>query len=274
MKHLHLPVGLAFLLLSASGFQPASAELPMINQTPWLGHFAVFANKRFQFAVTAQGKITLIPIGDNDKPVANSLEIPVEISVEEIRPDGKITVKTLESAQPANRKFENAVLRGKVTGEASFELTLEQARGVISLGGRLLDPGTLTKNPLRFSILIKFPSAYRSDNRRDKREQKAFEKKTGDDRLDLTWIDGKRKKQAFTEKVDASSKALGGPGIAAAEVEISSYKGRKFEFIASRNSTLALANEKGPLHEGFEIRWLPDPAKDPQGKARLSLEVR
>ena len=246
----------------------------MINEVPWLGHFAVFANKRFQFAVTAQGKITLIPIGDNDKLVASSLEIPIEI-----RPDGKITVKkvqpkTLESAQPATGKLEKVVIRGKVTGGASFEITLEQARGVVSVGGRVLAPGTLTKYPLRFSIRIKFPSAYRNDNRRDKREQKAFEKKIRDDRLDLTWTDGKRKKQSFDKKVDASSKELNGPGIAAAEIEISAYKGRKFEFIASQNSTIALSNEKGPLHEGFEIRWLPDPVKDPQGKARLSLEVR
>ncbi len=251
----------------------------MINEVPWLGHFAVFANKRFQFAVTAQGKITLIPIGDNDKPVANSLEIPIEVTVEEIRPDGKITVKkvqpkSLESAQPATEKLEKVVLRGKVTGDASFELTLEQVRGVVSVGGRVLDSGTLTKNPLRFSIRIKFPSPYRYDKRRDKREQKAFEKKIEDDRLDLTWSDGKRKKQSFDEKVDASSKELNGSGIAAAEIEISAYKGRKFEFIASQNSTIALSNEKGPLHEGFEIQWLPDPAKDPQGKARLSLEVR
>jgi hypothetical protein len=29
-----------------------------------------------------------------------------------------------------------------------------------------------------------------------------------------------------------------------------------------------------PLHEGFMIVWMADTAKDPEGKARLAIEVR
>jgi len=38
---------------------------------------------------------------------------------------------------------------------------------------------------------------------------------------------------------------------------------------------MSLANDKtAPLHKGFAIRWLPDAAKDPDGKACLSFQVR
>ena len=29
-----------------------------------------------------------------------------------------------------------------------------------------------------------------------------------------------------------------------------------------------------PLHEGFTINWVPDAAKDTDGKARLAIEVK
>ena len=53
------------------------------------------------------------------------------------------------------------------------------------------------------------------------------------------------------------------------------YKGKKFLISASPNSTLTLANAKAaPLHEGFTIQWLADTTKDPEGKARISFEVK
>ena len=59
-----------------------------------------------------------------------------------------------------------------------------------------------------------------------------------------------------TWRVEAASKELNGPGIAAAEIEIAAYKGKKFLFIASENSAMTLWNSKvEPLHEGFTINW-------------------
>jgi len=269
-----------FLLSAAAGLVPAAAQLPSLDNPPWIGYFAVFANKHFRLGLTTQGKITLTPIGDKGEAVAKTLAIPIEITVEETRPDGQSTIKqlkpeSLESAQHATEQLEQTVIRGKVTGGASFEVSIGQNRGVISLGGRLLDRGNLRKYPLRFSIRVKFPAAYPSERQDDKKQARAFQKKLGDDHVDLTWTDGKRKKQAFDQAVDASSKALNGPGITTAEVEISAYKGNKFLFTASPNSSLTLTNDKtAPLHKGFAIRWLPDAAKDPEGKARLSFQVR
>ncbi len=258
---------------------PVAARLPTLEKQPWMGYYAVFSNRHFRFGMSAHGKLILVPLDEQGEPVPKTLVVPVEITVEEILPTGKTIVKqlkpeTLQAAQPATDKLARVVIRGKVTGDASFELTLEQNRGLISLGGRLLDPGSLS-NPLRFSIRLKFPAAYSKNKTFDKKESKAFENKIAGDHLDLKWTDGKRKKQSFDNAVDATAKELNGPGIATAEIEISAYQGKKFLLGNSGNSRMTLSNNKSaPLHEGFAIHWWPDPAKDPEGAARLSLEVR
>jgi hypothetical protein len=270
----------AAILCTVMGMPSACAQLPALESRQWLGYFAVFANRHCQFCLSTQGKISLKPIGDKDEPVAKTLQIPIEIIIEEIRPNGKSTVKqikpeTLVSEQHPTAKLVTTVIRGKVTGDASFEITLEQNRGVISLGGRLPDPGTLTKNPLRFSLRVYFPSAYPHENQNDKNAAKAFQKKIKDDHINLTWTDGKRQTHSFDKKINASSKEINGPGIATAEIENSAYQGKKFRFTTAANATMTLSNTNpGPLHKGFAILWLPDPAKDSGGKARLSFEVK
>ena len=267
--------------LCFAGITPVLAELPGLTEREWLGYFVGFQNKKFQFAITSQGKAAIKVLGKRGEPLAQKLTIPVEFLVEEIHPNGKANVRnlkpeTLESAQPATHKPQQIVIRGKVTGEASFEVFVSEDRGVISLGGHLLDPGTLTKNPLRFSIRVKFPDAYPSaKTTADKKEEKELKDKLKNDRLQLSWTDGTRVRQPIDKAVDASSKEINGPGIAAMQVEFSSYDEKKFDFTASPGSTMTLSNSKsGPLHEGFTATWMADPAKDPAGKARLSFEVK
>jgi hypothetical protein len=268
-------------LLGVAGIVPASAELPGLEEKEWLGYFVGFQNKKFQFAVTSQGKATIKVIGKKGEPLNKRLAIPVEFLVEEIRPDGKISVKklkpeTLESVQPATNKPQQIVIHGKVAGEASFEISINEDHGVISLGGRLLDLGTLTKNPLRFSIQLSFPDAYPNDKATgDKKEEKELREKTKNDRLQLNWTDGTRVKPPTDKPVDAGSKAINGPGISAMQVEFSSYDEKKFEFTASESSSITLSGpQSAPLYEGFVLTWMADPAKDPGGKARLSFEVK
>ena len=268
-------------LLGVAGISPVSAELPGLEEKEWLGYFVGFQNRKFQFAITSQGKAAIKVIGKKGEPLAKTLSIPVEFLVEEIRPDGKPSVKnlmpeTLESAQPATLKPQQIVIRGKVTGEASFEVFVNEDRGVISLGGRLLDPGTLTKNPLRFSIRVKFPDAYPNAKANgDKKEGKELKEKSKNDRLQLSWTDGTRVRQPTDQAVAAGSKEINGPGIAAMQVEFSSYDEKKFEFAASPGSKMTLSGgPAAPLHQGFAVTWLADPAKDPEGKARLSFEVK
>lgn len=252
----------------------------MITEKPWLGHFAGFANNRYQFGVASQGKMTLAPMGDKGDPVGQSLGIDISPLIEEINPDGKVTTmrilpESLESAQAKTGKLEKIVIRGKVRSGASLEVTIAQDRGIISMGGRMLDPGTSTKNPQRFVICTTFPTAYRHTKKSTQKEIETFETRIEDDRIELKWSDGKRKKLSLIESVDVSSKEINGSGIADLEADISAYRGKKIHFFSTPDCVMTLSNEKkAPLHEGFEIRWMPDPAKDPQGKARLSFEVK
>jgi hypothetical protein len=322
MKTPRLLAGLLVSVLCfVTGIESASAQLPVITEPPWIGHFSVFVNKRYQFSITSQGKITLMPLNDKSQPVASTLAIPVEITIQEMMPDGKpvwkqIDAKTLTSSQPATDKLEKVVITGKVTGGAAFETTFEQSRGAILIGGRITDPGTLTKNPLRFGVRVKFPNSYpkakiedKKDDKKDQTQEDAKQskeerraerkakrdaekggakkddkntaadnatlKKIEQDRIDMKWTDGTRKKQTFEETVEAASKDLNGPGIAGAEIENSAYHGRKFLFIASTDSAMTLLNDKpAPLFKGFTIHWVPDATKDKDGKARLSFEVK
>lgn len=254
------------------------AELPMIEEQPWIGYYAAFANKNYDFGVTSQGNIEIRPMRNKTTPVGKKLCIKVDAGIEEILPDGsrvmkKINVDTLESEQGATDKLEKTSIRGKVTGDAEFELNLEQSRGIIFIGGRVMDPGKLTKNPVRFAVRVSIPNAYPDEE--DSKTGKSFLKKIKDDLLEVKWTDGKRAKQDFEKAVDATSKELNGPGISSAEITIGCYNGKRLMFTASPNSAITLRNpQTRPLHEGFVIQWTADTTKDPDGKARLAMEVK
>lgn len=267
--------------MGVSGIAPVSAQLPTLSEKEWLGYFVGVGTKTFRFGITSEGDTSIRILGRTGEPVAKRLTIVVTFQVEEILPDGKTVVhlidpKTLETTQPATSKPVKTVFRGKVKGDAGFEVTVDETRGGISLGGRLLTPGTLTQNPLRFSIAVKIPSAYEGLKRgADKKEIKAFEEKTKSDRVQVTWADKKRPRLSTTESVDASSKEINGTGIVGADVEFSSYQEKKLGFAASTNSLMTLSNKQaGPLQDGFVITWVADSAKDPEGMARLNIEIR
>jgi hypothetical protein len=82
-------------------------------------------------------------------------------------------------------------------------------------------------------------------------------------------------KLACVDKTDPKFKEVNGTGISSAEVEISDYQNRKIEFLAAPNSSLTLAyTAPVPLHNGFYLQWSADPAKDPEGKAKLAISIK
>ena len=165
--------------------------------------------------------------------------------------------------------------RIKSKGDAAFEITIEQKRGTILVGGRVLDPGSLTNSPrvaLRADYIAPYPYAKEDQ---DEVTGKAFQKKIKGDNITLKRTDKKVVKLAMNEEVDAKSEAVTGSGIAEATIDICSYDGRKFTFMAAPNSAISLSNKQPqPLRKGFSIHWKPDPAKDPDGKSRLAILVR
>lgn len=280
-------------LLATASTQPVAAELPSLQDQPWLGYYAVYADKNYEFKITAaDGIVTLIPVGEGE-PVLGNLLVYIKFGIEETLPDGKIVsspvrADTLETADPASDKLGKCILRGKTAGNAAIEITIEQSRGIVFVGSRVLAPGTLT-NPVRGFVTAVFPNVYppataenkeeevneRDAKRAAKKDAKAAEDKLKGDSVDLKWTDGKRQKLTFEKVLDAGSKEINGPGIAAAEIKIAAYGKRKFFVTAAPNSAIKLSNAKpASLSEGFSIQWSPDPDKDKDGKARLAIEVK
>lgn len=270
----------AVLFVSGACIGPVAADLPNLPDKPWQDYFAAFESRKFTFTLDPWGQGKLTPVGDSGKVAGHSLLVPVTFVVEEVLPGGKTSAKqidhdTVETKDKPFLKQGKATFRGKVTGGASFEGVVEVDKGTIQLGGRLLDPGTLTKNPLRLGIRVVFPSLYRNTKKSEKDDIKAFAKKLKDDRYTLVWTDGKRAKFEGGAKIDPESKAVNGPGIAEFRVDAAAYQGRAFEFKAGTNAKMLVwARQEQEFHEGTTITWYPDPAKDPEGKARLTIDIR
>lgn len=257
------------------------AQLPGLNAKEWLGYFAGYQNSHFKFGITRDGKCLLQVIGAKGVTINRKLAVDIDFLVEEVAADGSaktlaIVPSSLKSEQPATERPRKVVIQGKVKGDFGFEINVDEDRGVILLGGRLLETGAPATKPLRFSIRLKFPDAYPSDpNQPDKKQLKAFEEKAKDDRVQLLWTDGKRAKPPVMESVDAGSKEINGPGIASAQIEFSTYQGQRIELTALDNSALRFSNTKqGPLHAGFLVTWSINPTKDSEHKSRLKIDVR
>ncbi len=260
---------------------PLLAELPTLQEKKWLGYFVGVEDKDFVFGITTTGKSLLRVLDEKEVTISSKLTVMLIFEVEEVLPDGRICVRkilptSLESAQAATTKPKDVVIKGKVKGDAAFEIQVTEDRGIVSVGGRLLDCGALEKNPMRFFVRMKFPSVYTYGKlQADQKKQKAFEKKIANDSVRLIWTDGMKTKLAMEESLDAKSKEVNGPGISAAEIEFSPYREKKFLVTASEGASLMMANEKpGPLSRGFTLTLASDPAKDPDGKARLRFEVK
>lgn len=269
----------AVVLFSFNGQQKASAQLPSLDKQPWMGHFGAYESRRVRVGLTAIGKITINPLDNKGDPIDMHHLVPVNFGIEETQPGGKVVMKrlqqdSLETTDVPTDELGKVTFSGKVTGGASFEATVEQQRGYILIGGRVLDPGTL-KNPLRFVVNVGFSSMYHKVKKETKREISAYEKKIKKDAIRLKWTDGESEKKTLSEPVDAKSTEINGPGISEIELETGAYKDRKFTFNAAPNSSMTLSNKKpGPLHDGFTITWAADPVKDPEGKARFSFTVK
>jgi hypothetical protein len=271
---------LAPLLLAASGLLPAAAELPTLDKAPWINYFAAYSSRTFRIGISTKGLIELSVMKDKDVPVIDKLVIPIAITVQESLPDGRVIERKLDpesltSKQDATNELGKVVIKGKVTGDAAFEATLEQSRGSILIGGRITDPAG-SANPLKFTLSAAFSAPYpyvKEDQ--DEVTGKEFQKKIKGDRISLIWTDKKAQKLALNEEIDATSPAVNGPGIAGVEIDIISYAGKKLNFAASTNSAITMKNARPqPLRKGFSLHWTADPAKDPDGKARLAITVK
>jgi len=268
------------MLVTVAGARPAAAALPCLKERPWFAHFLVYQHRKFNFGILGTAEAMLTPMGKSNKPISQTLMLPVAFVVEEVLPNGntttrKILPESLTTDDAATSKPGKVTFRGKVTGGASFEGHIEVEHGVVAVGGRLLDIGTLNSHPLRFVIRVTFPNSYHTKPQIDKQAAKLLEEKFNDDHFSILWTDDKRVRFTGNDRLEAGSKKVNGPGIAGLKIEVGAYQGKVLEFDASKNSRMELwCRIRSQLHQGFAIHWYPDPIADPEGKARLKFVVR
>lgn len=264
-------------MMAAAGTGLVRAELPALeNDKVWnTFYFVGHQLKGADLGLDTGGKIDMIPIGKNRERLNSQLYIPVLFAIEDVGADGKavakkIDVDSLTSETPATSKPSTVVVKGKIEdGDTTFEINYEVSRGLVLLGGRILEKGSLA-NP-KFSIKVNFPKVYENVGT----DEKAFKKRIEDDFLEVKLLEGKKAKVEADEEFDITSPEFTGTGVSQAEVRIDALGAREFTFLASPNSKLSLANSSGrPFYEGLKLTWEADLAKDPQGKARLAIGAK
>lgn len=262
------------LLLPLATLSLSAGELPQLTKQPWLGKYAGYEHRSFQFSVATSGEAGLLPMGDKGKPMGFLTALRFQPLIEETLPDGRKIGRVgtrggWEAVTPAAADPEKVVYRGTVAGGARFEVTFEFDGAEIRGGGKVIEKGKLA-NPLAFVLRIHFPDVYYFEKNGEKKKQKAKK-----DRVDLLWTDGKKVKLDLLTPLDAESEKYNGSGIAQARVDLEGYKGNRFELDAGDHARFQFWNKaEGELLDGFAFGWTADPAKDPEGKGRFVLKVR
>ncbi len=274
-------LALAASIAAVAQISPARADLPVMDSKEWLGYFIGVGTKDSRFTIDTKGKMVLRILNKKGEPLADAIGIGLDYVIEEKMPDGKYVAKrlnpeTLECAeQPTDKLNKEITIKGKVTGDAGFELYVSQNRGAISVGGKVTEPGTL-KNPLRFTITAKIPNVYYGDNPgADPVKLRAFEAKTSKDKFQVLRLDGKKVRQETNKAVSLASPEIMGTGISVAQMEYHAYEEHRITLTASPNSAMLLENDPSkPVYAGTRFIWSADAAKDPKAAARLSIEVK
>lgn len=265
------------VLLGYTG--PVDAELPTLDgETHWLGYFVGYENRRCSLELsTKSGQLVLRPVGKSGKTAAKLVHVTLDCVILETLPDGSTAVhqlipETLESDQEATQEPENLTIRGKVKGDASFEFILNEDHGKFSLGGRVMDPGSMTQ-PLRFAVHVEIKNPYPYEPKTpDKQRQKTFAEKIKRDRITLMQVDGKRLRPSVADAVEAG---VNGTLISEAQLEFNSWLENRLKLEAMGESSLCVEAVEGQLcWKGLSFLWTKDAAADPEGPARLEFEMR
>ena len=274
----------------------AVAQLPTFSEGDRLGYFASYGDNRMEFGILADGTVRLMPtLADGLSASFRSGKYVLEISPRLVSTasSGKTTrhrvvPESLTTDGAVTDKFEQATIRGEVTGGAKFEFPLQQNRGVLLMGGGLA-AGQDLKTPHQFEIELKVPAQMTSGkldtlskltqaaatDRAAKRELRDFMRDFRDDRLTVRRIDGTETRYPLAEPVEGGAEAITGPGIAELELQSSVYEARRIVITAEKGSALSLATTReNMLQPGFTLTWKTDPAKDPEAKTRLAISVR
>jgi hypothetical protein len=267
------------LALALLGSAACPAQLDALDQEPWYSFHTVYSDNRSAIGVTREGTIRILPATRREETIHPNLGLTISIVIEDKLANGReirrtIRRESLKASTPPTAEPTKLTITGETSAAARFELNLEQSDDEVLVKARLTDRGKLVSPDARFFLLVTVPSLYPWNSSGEK-ESRNFERKVADDRVDLVRSDGKKVRVKGGKGIDLESADASGPGLAGISMEFAAHRGRKILLKAAEGSTLHGSNPaNSPLHEGFELRWAPDPAKDPEGKATLGIEVR
>jgi hypothetical protein len=276
----------AWLLIAGAGLKTASAQLPMAKDAAELGYFALLMEKKLKFGINTEGGIEIQPL--NREKNAEGELLKIEPLIVETLPGGSevprmLVANTLETKDAPAARLVRTSYRGKADNDVVMETSVEASRGVIFLGGRILEQGK-SMNPQHVAFTIPMQHVYNGDTNRiaeienaeeKEKEQKAFMKKTRNDSISLRLAGGKRLKYKMQEPIGPLNEQIKGAVIEQVELEYAAYPDHKFLFTAAPGSQITLvAGDGTPLHKSLSIHWKSNPEKDPEGKARLALQVK
>lgn len=250
--------------------------LPQLSEKPWVGWYAGAENRGFHFGVKMDGEGELMPLEEKDDKVGSPRKwISFKPVIEEVLSSGRVVTKEVQEDgwEPITESSVDAdtiSYRGTVTGGAKFEVHFEMGKGEVLGGGRLIEKGELTENPIRFALRVKIPNVYHHERDEDK-----LEKRAGGDKIQIERADKKKLKFDGWESVWAEKDDVSGPGVQLARVDLDGYDGARIELDAGDKGLFEMYNGSlRPLYKGFTFGWKPDPAKDPDGKGRFSVKFK
>jgi len=264
----------AGMFLTPSAVQ---ADLPGLKEQPWLGYFiGIEHRKKMRFGLTAKGQGVIDPLTDDGKPVFAKVPFQVNFEMVETLPDGKkvrkqINSDTLASDQPATEDPEKPVtFRGKVTGDAAFEVTVSPERGGLAVSGKLTDKGTIT-NPIHFEISLDVKPYPRKPGD-EENEIKSFERRAKKDVLRYDTVSRKRGKIEFLEETNPAT--VIGESIARLDFKTDAFDNKEFEILTTDKAKLTFEDSGSkPLWNGFTLRWRVDEGAD-AATQKLTITAR
>lgn len=244
----------------------AQADLPGLKEQPWLGYFiGIEHRKKMRFGVTAKGQGVIDPLDSKGNPVFAKVPFQVNFDVVETLPDGKTVRKqvnsdSLASEQPATADPSKPVtFRGKVTGDAAFEVTVYPERGGVALSGKLTDKGTLT-NPLHFEISLDV-KPYPQKPGDEPAKIKTFETRAKKDELTYETVSRKRGKIEFLEETNPATAV--GESMSRLDFKTDAFDNNEFEIQTTDKAKLTFADiGTKPIWNGFTLHWKVDEGAD------------
>jgi hypothetical protein len=275
MKNGYLRIAIAAGLIFIPSH--AQADLPGLKGQPWLGYFiGIEHRKKMRFGVTAKGQGVIDPLDDKGKPVFAKVPFQVNFTIIETLPDGKTVRKqinsdTLASEQPATVDPKAPItFRGKVTGDAAFEVTVHPERGGVSVTGKLTDNGTLT-NPLHFEISLDLKPYPRRPGD-EPAKIKAFEERAKKDVLKYDTVSRKRGKIEFLD--DTNPATVVGEAMSRLDFKTDAFDNHEFEIKTTDKAKLTFAdNGTKPIWNGFNLLWKVDEGAD-AATQKLTITAR